>query len=218
MNQNQNMASNIDTAMGTMIGYFKTALSSDAKYQYLKQIGYIPKMAIDDISEIIISERRPTAANFPTIQEIKSHWYRWQQDHPGKVSQRNRSVIPCDSCLGSAILRFRRQIPITQDGIPLYSKSTQLSAWCGDCENWKRFVNNIEGDRRYTKQYILDNGWLIWPYQVMPKIKGGIKEMVDMVGKPVDKLTLSDKERLSRTEELKQQAAEITQEQEAIPF
>lgn len=219
--RNQNMDSEgIKNAMSGLIQYFKASLSDEAKHQYLKQIGYIPKVAIDEIAELIVAERRPTPANFPTIQEIKGKWYQWQKDHPDKVDRRAKAIIPCDSCRGSGLLHFRGLMPCSDDGKPYWIKPQEVAAWCGDCENWKRHANSIEGDRRYTKQYIIDKGWSLWPYNKHPKIKGGIKDMANAIGKPVEKL--SDDEWNKRVSELKKQATEIAPKEyegvDDIPF
>lgn len=212
---------NIKNAMRELVAFFKANLSDDAKYQYLKQLAHIPKDAMDDISLRIISERRPSSGNFPTIQEIKSAWYDWQRDNPQKVFKPAQRIIPCDSCGGMGYLVFKGMRPYIENDEKkrkfFYAHMAQFSAWCGDCENWKRHTNNIDGDRRYTKNFILDHGWFLWPFANWPKVDGGLKEMTGKIGKPFPKSTgyedYSTPKWQQRMEFLREQAAELIEKE-----
>jgi len=215
MNQNRSSAFNLESAMSLMIGYFKTSLSHEAKQQYVVQIGYIPREAMDDIASKIMAERRPSSGNFPTIQEIRNYWFLWQRENPQKVVNTRKQIIPCESCNGTGLLRFKGPIP-HNEGRPYYDKPMQLICWCGNCENWKRHVNNIDGDRRYTKQEIIDKGWKLWPYDRSNE-KRSIPNMIDDIGESIKPVfeDYSDPKWNDRRIELQNQAQQL---QDEIPF
>lgn len=206
--------------MGELGSYFKTSLTDDQKYQYQKTLQFIPGIALQDIAESLISERRPTPGNFPTINEIKRAWYEWRKMHPEKVERKQTQPIPCDSCSSTGLISFKGPIPLAESGLRLYDFKPTLTCICGECENWKRHVGNIDGDRRYTKQYILDQGWELWPFTEHRKKYRNIKDMAYDVGEKVkdnfEADDFSDPRFNERRQVLRDQAIELIQDE--VPF
>lgn len=211
--------------MSTLVKYFCVRNFPDAaRDAYNRELSHLPVEAMDWIVESIVRDRRPTSGNFPTIREIKDTWYEWQRQNPNKVIKPNQTVKPCGSCGGTGFLLFKGPMPCIENDagqLRYYDKPPQLVAWCEDCENWKRHANNIDGERRYTKRYILDQGWELWPYGNQ-KPRKNLKDMISNVGmhiesEPKDFSDLRWNDR--RVELAKQAAALITNAPtEEVPF
>lgn len=148
---------------------------------------------------MMIEKKKPQASNFPTIEDLKTAWFQWRRDHP-EQSISNFQPTKCDSCRSSGIISFKHKEPELPSGYK------EMSCICGDCENWRKHFNSIEGWLCLNLSQIKARGWIVWPYQGNRPKRTHIKPIKDLFESIPE---LNEESQMKRINELKQQVNNI---------
>jgi hypothetical protein len=159
-------------------GWFKKNLTMEQADIYFSHLDYIPDVAINDIVNGIIRNTKPMPGNFPTINDIKTGWWKWQQDNPSLVKKREK--VPCEECGGRGWLWFKTENPQTK----LVSEYT---VGCEFCNNWKVEMGTGHRIPLSSKAKLEVRGYEVWPYEYKPKMKyKSIEDMAAGIGERIE--------------------------------
>jgi hypothetical protein len=107
---------------------------------------------MQDIAERIIDEQPPTPGRFPTVNQVRQHWFSWLSNHPEKAQPEHRA--PCNECDGRGFLWGRKLIEGMQ---------YDFAFRCRYCENWKRNVNDQSPILFSSKANLYRTGYEVRP-------------------------------------------------------
>ena len=133
-----------------LVKWFKKPLDDYQVEQVFKAVKFMPFIAWNDMVGKIIESSKPVASNFPTIADIRTHWYQWRKEHPHMTVSHYQKTT-CDECDRIGILFFT----IRKEGEFPYGHVAK----CAKCENWRQHWGDNVPVVSLTRDEILAKGW-----------------------------------------------------------
>ena len=134
----------------------------------------------------IIEPTNHIPSNFPTITDIRQHWYIWRKENPHKTVAQFQ-VKDCEDCESVGILFFK---VIIEDAFPY-----QYAVKCGKCQNWRMHWGQNIPTTILTRDEIIARGW-----QILRQVKDPIQTPQEPINKLTDGM-LKDIPKTSKTYE-----------------
>ena len=162
---------NFEIALKKAESWFKKTLTSDQVETYYEHLSFIPDMAIVDIVNDLIKGTKPSPGNFPTINDMFSGWYKWQNDHPSMIHKQKKTN--CLECDGHGWLWFR---PKPEEGCYPY----EYIVGCEVCKNRQVDIGTRRRVPLSNRKKLELRGHAVWPYEYSAMVRKKYKSLNEM--------------------------------------
>ena len=163
--------------ISSLAKWFKKKLDTEQVDVYYNRLDYIPNIAFLDIAQDLIDNTKPNPSLFPTINELKAGWWKWQLDNPSMIEKREK--VECPECFDSGWLWFKAEDPKTKI-------VNQFMVGCEACKNRKVDIGITRKVPLSTRAKLEAKGYQVYPYEdEAKKTYQSVDEMAADVGERI---------------------------------
>jgi hypothetical protein len=163
-----------EQGISNLVKWFKKKLDNEQVDVYFNRLDYIPNIAFLDIVKGLINNTKPNPSLFPTINDLKSGWWKWQQDNPDMVKKPKK--VDCNECAGSGWLWFK---PPAEEGCYPY----EYIIGCENCHNRQVDIGTKRRIPLSSRDKLEAKGCEVYPYKYQSKkTYNSIEEMTQDIG------------------------------------